>query len=124
MSDVKDRRGLVREAVDWESYDLIIDFEPPNPRLIVRGETPYPMEIVIEPAPEVVALPEYWPTFVVGYRDEIVTEVVTPFEVSIGLGKLSSGTKGIELIGKTKHQNIDLPGAAVAEPGAARKAER
>jgi len=103
---------VVREAVDWESADVLMDFELPNPSLIVSGVLPYPMVVVVEPAPEIFAEPDYWPTFVVGYHGQIVLDIVKEYSVQVPLRELSIGKKGIELIGKTMTVNLDVPGAS------------
>lgn len=111
MTEKAGHEGMVREAVDWEHAQLIVDFEPPNPQLTVSGTTPVPMTVVIEPNPDGGVLePEYWPTFVAGYHGAMVPDVVTPYSASLPLDRLSRGIKGIELIGKTLTKKIDIPG--------------
>jgi hypothetical protein len=111
----KERRmadeGKSGELLNWTRLELLMDFEPPNPSLIVEGELPYPMKVVLEPMPELLIEPEYWPTKVIGYSEGNVTPVVTPYSAQVSLSELSKGTKGIELIGKDQRENIDLPGS-------------
>jgi hypothetical protein len=102
--------GKGGELLNWTRSELVMDFEPPNPSLIVQGELPYPMKVALEPLPELVVEPEYWPTKVVGYSEGNVPEVLTPYSVQVSLSELSAGLKGIELIGKDQSENIDIPG--------------
>jgi len=102
----------VRELVDFDRVILLMDFEPPNPSLIVSGLLPYPMDVHLEPADVAGPKPEYWPTEVVGYRAEITTPQEQPFSVQISLSRLSRGSKGIEVIGKSKAETVDIPGSS------------
>ena len=101
----------VRELVNWRAVELVIDDEPPNPSLIVSGESCYPMEVKLEPQSEVLVAPEYWPIEVVGYYDEAVPEVITPYSVQVSTAMLTRGTKGIELLGKEQSEKVDIPGS-------------
>ncbi len=99
------------ELLNWAKLELVMDPEPPNPSLIVEGDLPYPMrKVVLEPFPELVIEPEYWPTKVLGYSDGVVPEVITPYTVQVSLSELAIGTKGIELIGNGQSETIDIPG--------------
>jgi hypothetical protein len=102
-------QGKIRELVNWTEARALMDFEPPNPSLIVHGDLPYPMDVTLEPRPEVVDEPEFWPVEVVGYHDTGVEEVITTYEVQVSLAKLPKGTKGIELIGNEQTEDIELP---------------
>jgi len=98
------------ELLNWTNLELMMDPEPPNPSLIVEGDLPHPMKkVVLEPFPELLVEPEYWPTKVVGYSDG-AADVITPYSVQVPLSELTMGTKGIELIGKDQSENIDIPG--------------
>ncbi len=108
MAD-EDKTG---ELLNWTRLELVMDFEPPNPSLIVQGELPCPMKVVLEPFPELLIEPEYWPTKVLGYSEGDVAQVITPYSVQVPLSELSTGTKGIELIGKDQSENIDVPGSS------------
>lgn len=101
--------GKIRELVNWEEAELVMDHEPPDPSLIVSGELPYAMEVKLEPRSEVLVAPEYWPIEVVGYRDEAAAEVVTPYSVQVSIGMLARGTKGIGLVGKDQSETVELP---------------
>ncbi|HMC50418.1 MAG TPA: hypothetical protein VKH20_07205 [Solirubrobacterales bacterium] len=103
--------GKTGELLNWTRFELLMDFEPPNPSLIVEGELPHPMKVVLEPFPELLVEPEYWPTKVVGYSEGKVTQVVTPYSVQVPLSELSTGTKGIGLVGKDQGVDIDVPGS-------------
>jgi hypothetical protein len=103
----------VGELVNWERAEVLMDFEPPNPSLIVAGKTRVPMEVALEPFEEVVVEPEYWPTKVLGDPGELGTEIVTPYSIRVSSSKLTLGTKGIELIGKDDQtQQVDIPGSS------------
>jgi hypothetical protein len=103
--------GIIRELIGWDDARLLMDFEPPNPSVIISGKTRYPMEkIALEPRPEVVAEPEYWPTEIVGYRKEFGPEVITPYSIQVPLSDLTRGTMGIELVGEDQAETIDIPG--------------
>jgi hypothetical protein len=104
--------GNTGELLNWTRYELVMDNEPPNPSLIVEGELPYPMKVVLEPFPELLIEPDYWPTKVVGYSEGNVPEVITPYSVQVPLSELSKGTKGIALIGKDQNEDIDVPGSS------------
>ena len=99
------------ELLNWTKLELVMDPEPPNPSLIVEGDLPHPMrKVVLEPFPELVIEPEYWPTKVLGYSEGVVPEVITPYAVQVSLSELAIGTKGIELIGDDQSETIDIPG--------------
>ncbi|HEY6550668.1 MAG TPA: hypothetical protein VIY71_05650 [Solirubrobacterales bacterium] len=105
--------GKTGELLNWTRLELLMDFEPPNPSLIVEGDLPHPMDrVALVPLPELLIEPEYWPTKVVGYSDGNVPEVITPYSVQAPLSELSTGTKGIELIGRDQSENIDIPGSS------------
>ena len=102
--------GTSGQLLNWTSLELVMDPEPPNPSLIVEGKLPHPMKkVLLEPFPELLVEPEYWPTKVVGYSDG-ASDVITPYSVQVPLSELSMGTKGIELIGENQSENIDVPG--------------
>lgn len=101
------------ELVSWERAEALMDPEPPNPSLIVVGTLPYPMEVTLEPFPELLVEPDYWPTKVIGHRNGVVPEVIIPYEIQVPLSELATGKKGIELIGKDhQSQEIDIPGSS------------
>jgi hypothetical protein len=101
--------GKIGELVNWTSVEVVVDFEPPNPSIIVSGTLPFPMEVVLEPFPETLREPEYWPTKVIGCHGAGSPEVITDYSVQVSLSHLPTGTKGIELIGKDQTQEIDIP---------------
>jgi hypothetical protein len=92
--------GQIRALINWEEARVLLDFEPPNPSVIVKGQLRCPMDVRLEPRLEVAAEPEYWPIEVVGYHDEVVDELITRYEEQFSLADLQKGTKGIELIGQ------------------------
>jgi hypothetical protein len=101
--------GEVRELVDFDKADLMPEFEPPGSLLVVSGDLPCPMHVRIEAEDrEYIQEPDYWPNDLVGYHDKVVTPVVTPFEIAPPARDLHRGKKGIELIGKTRREQIDF----------------
>jgi len=101
---------MTRQLVDFEKWELLEDFEPPNPSIIVSGVLPFPMLVSIESRDiEPIREPEYWPTDVAGSYEGAVPEVETPYTKQASLSKLRKGSKGIVLIGATRSQNVDLP---------------
>jgi hypothetical protein len=103
----------------------IIDFEkveirtlrsfPPQHVLVVSGTKPYMnMEVTLEPL-TFIRQPEYWGIEVVGrLPGGIGLPALAPYQVSIPLAGIV-GTKGIEVIGATRSEKVDL----VPEPSVA-----
>jgi len=101
---------MTRQLVDFEEWELLEDFEPPNPSIIVSGVLPFPMQVTIESRNiEPIREPEYWPADVAGSYEGAVPEVETPYTARASVSHLKRGSKGIVLIGATRSQNVDLP---------------
>ena len=97
------QENLNRELVDFETAHVAIGFVR-GYVLSVSGETPRPMEVKLEPAP-FDERPEWWRIEVAGYSPDLGPEVKTPYRVQFGFDNVK-GSKGIELIGKTKSKRL------------------
>lgn len=76
--------------------------------LVVSGTKPY-LNMEVSLVPRVyVRQPEYWCIEVIGTVAGIVLPTETPYTVSIPLDSVR-GTIGIDVIGATKTQKIDVP---------------
>jgi hypothetical protein len=95
--------NLKRELVDFETAHVAIGTVK-GFILTVSGETPRPMEVKLEPVP-FDERPEWWKIEVAGYSPDFGPEVVTPYQAHFGFDSVQ-GTKGIELIGKTKTERL------------------
>jgi hypothetical protein len=102
--------------IDFERAEILtLESFPPQFVLTVSGEKPYMnMEVSLEPL-VYIRQPEYWGIEVVGHLPGgIGLPVVTPYTVSIPLSGIM-GTRGVEVIGATRSERIDVPG--VEPPG-------
>ena len=95
----------------WVRAELVMDFEPPNPSLIVSGELPYPMKVVLEPLPELLIEPEYWPTKVLGYPEGNVHQVVGGFS---GMMVTAMGPRGLSWSATIRARTSTSPARADA----------
>ena len=96
--------NAIRERVDFENARVAIQTVSGS-RLIVSGTTPNPMDVRLEPVPQIPET-EWWGIEVVGYHDGTGEDVMTPYEVSLEFESLPSGAKGIEVIGATKTERV------------------
>jgi hypothetical protein len=121
----KERSTMNEQQVrDYESLPKarscrLIDFEeaevrtlesfPPQYVLVVRGIKPYlNMRVRLEPL-IYIRQPEYWGIEVVGrIRGGIGLPTTAPYTVSIPLAGIL-GTEGIEVIGATRSERIEVP---------------
>lgn len=97
--------------IDFDRAEVVaLESFPPQFVLTVSGEKPYMnMEVSLEPL-VYIRQPEYWGIEVVGHLPGgIGLPVVTPYTVSIPLSGIM-GTKGVEVIGATRSEKIDVPG--------------
>jgi hypothetical protein len=91
---------------------------PPQFVLVVHGTKPF-VNMEVELVPLVfIQQPEYWGIEVVGRLRGIGLPVVAPYTASLHLAGVM-GTKGIEVIGATRTERIDLPPQAEPTPGLA-----
>jgi hypothetical protein len=119
---VNEERVKELEALPVAESHRLIDFEraevvtlesfPPQFVLTVSGTKPY-ANMEVELAPLVyIRQPEYWGIEVVGHLPGgIGLPVVTPYSVSLPLAG-TLGTRGIEVIGASRSEKIDVPGGA------------
>ena len=114
------------EALPKAGSHRLIDFEqaevvtlksfPPQYMLVVRGTKPY-LNMRVKLAPLVyIRQPEYWGIEVVGrLRGGIGLPAVAPYTASIPLAGIT-GTEGIEVIGATRSERIEVPPEGEGKP--------
>jgi hypothetical protein len=101
------------ELLDFEEASVLIDFEPPNPSVLVRGTLPVKMRVELRSSTDGgIVEPDYWPAELLGFREEVEEQVEIPFEIQVPLRDLSLGKKGIAVIGKSRSKDLDVPGRA------------
>jgi hypothetical protein len=96
--------------IDFEQAEVVtLESFPPQYVLVVRGMKPY-LNMRVNLVPLVyVRQPEYWGIEVVGcLRGGIGLPALAPYTASIPLAAIT-GTKGIEVIGATRSERIDVP---------------
>lgn len=106
--------GLSR-LIDFERADVITQMiYPPRPTLVVQGVKPNPaVEVTLVPL-VYVSQPEYWGIQVVGTLDasggprpaQPIANV--PYSAELPLAGVN-GSKGVEVIGATCTERIDVP---------------
>ena len=94
--------------IDFEEVDVLtLEIFPPQHVLIVSGTKPYlNMEVSLRPR-TYIQQPEYWGIEVVGCLPGFGLPALAPYTVSIRLAGFM-GTKGIEVIGATRSEKIEL----------------
>ncbi|MDQ3588954.1 MAG: hypothetical protein M3392_01710 [Actinomycetota bacterium] len=97
--------------IDFEEVDVVtLEIFPPQHVLIVSGTKPYltylNMEVSLRPR-TYIQQPEYWGIEVVGCLPGFGLPALAPYTVSIRLAGFM-GTKGIEVIGATRSEKIEL----------------
>jgi hypothetical protein len=104
-------------VIDFDSAQVVtLEIQPPRHVLIVSGEKPYfNMEVSLSPL-VYIRQPEYWGIEVVGCLPEVGLPVIAPYTVRLDLAG-TIGTRGIEVIGASRSEKIDVPGYP-AEPQA------
>ncbi len=97
-------------VIDFESAQVFtLPTEPPRHVLVVRGEKPYfNMQVSLVPL-VYVRQPEYWGIEVVGCLPAVGLPALAPYVVNLDL-EGTIGTRGIEVIGATRSEKIDLHG--------------
>lgn len=96
--------------IDFNQTEIItLESDPPQYVLVVRGTKPYlNMRVELEPL-VYIQQPEYWGIEVVGrLRGGIGLPAQAPYTVSILLNGIT-GTEGIEIIGATRSEKIEVP---------------
>ena len=109
---IKDYQSLPQSEacrlIDFEEVDVVtLEIFPPQHVLIVSGTKPYlNMEVSLRPR-TYIQQPEYWGIEVVGCLPGFGLPALAPYTVSIRLAGFM-GTKGIEVIGATRSEKIEL----------------
>lgn len=102
----------VVHALDWDSVEVIPMFAG-GWLLVLRGTTPWPMRVALEPLPIPFAPEDYYGVKLVGYDEGGVhPEVVTEFSVEKDLAELPKGRIGTVIIGATMRVYIPPKHAA------------
>jgi len=99
--------------IDFERADAVslMIYPPPPPRLVVAGRKPFAnMQVSLNPL-RYVRQPEYWGIEVVGCMPPIGQPAIVPYVVELDLDGIS-GTMGIEVIGASHTERIELPKGA------------
>jgi len=99
--------------IDFERADVIslMIYPPPPPLLVVSGRKPFAnMKVTLNPL-RYVRQPEYWGIEVVGCMPPIGQPAIIPYVVELDLTGIT-GTMGIEVIGASHTERIELAGAA------------
>ena len=100
-------------VLDFDAFELL---ESAAPVLIVRGHVPcYNMAVTLAPM-IYLETPEYWGIEVVGRLPEgICLTAIKPYAASLVLDS-AIGTKGIEIVGATHSERIEIDGLLASAP--------
>ena len=110
--DIREYQGLPQSEacrlIDFEEVDVVtLEIFPPQEVLSVSGTKPYlNMEVSLRPL-TYIRQPEYWGIEVVGCLPGFGLPALAPYTVSIRLAGFM-GTAGIEVIGATRSEKIEL----------------
>jgi hypothetical protein len=98
-----------QRLIDFERAEVVtLESFPPQYVLAVHGTKPYlNMDVALVPR-VYIRQPEYWGIEVVGSLPGIGLPAVAPYNVSLPLSGIL-GTRGIEVVGATKSEKIDVP---------------
>ena len=108
MVDASLPRAKSSRSIDFERVELVtLESFPPQYAVFVAGTRPYPnMEVELVPRVHI-RRPEYWAIEVVGrLRGGIGPPA--PYTVSLNLTGVT-GTRGVEVIGATRSEKLDVP---------------
>jgi hypothetical protein len=101
--------------LDFDKVEVRPGFVPRTFILIVSGTKPYAnMSVDLRPL-TYVQQPEYWGIEVVGCLPGFGLPVVAPYTVSLPLDGVT-GRRGIEVIGATRSEKLDVPPRGVPKP--------
>lgn len=103
--------------IDFERADAIslMIYPPPPPMLVVAGQKPFAnMQVSLNPL-RYVQKPEYWGIEVVGCMPAIGQPAIVPYVVELSLSGYI-GTRGIEVIGASRTERIELAAADAGAP--------
>jgi hypothetical protein len=93
-----------------------LDTSPPEHVLFVSGLKPSSnMYVVLSPV-TYVRQPEYWEIEVQGCVRDLGLPVLTPYTARLRLGS-TVGTRGVEVVGATRSQRIDVPARTYLKDG-------
>ena len=93
--------------IDFEKAEVHVGIVPGPYLLVVSGQKPY-MNMQVELRPLMyVTQPDYWGIEVLGSVHGMFLPAFSPYSVSLLLEGIR-GTKGIEVIGATKSQKLDI----------------
>lgn len=95
-------------VIDFDSARVVtLRTFPPRHVLVVSGEKPY-FNMAVSLSPLVyIQQPEYWGVEVVGCLPEVGLPAIAPYVVSLELAG-TIGTRGIEVIGASRSEKIDI----------------
>lgn len=101
--------GTSCRVIDFESAKVVRSSTVPAQYvLLVSGEKPY-LNMQIELVPLIyIRQPEYWGIEVVGCLPEIGLPAIGRYEVKLDITG-TIGTRGIEVIGASRSEKIDIP---------------
>jgi hypothetical protein len=102
--------------IDFERADVIslMIYPPQPPVLVVSGRKPWAnMQVSLNPL-RYMQQPEYWGIEVVGCMPPIGQPAIIPYVVELRLAGIG-GTSGIEVIGASHTERIELPPAPEPE---------
>jgi hypothetical protein len=95
------------ELVDFD--EAHVDYDSSPPLIVVSGVVPIPMRVELKPDDrEYVVQPEYTQTEVLGLHEEESEQVETPYKVEVPVTELNLGTKGTEIVGKSRTKTLDI----------------
>ncbi|MEU8609381.1 hypothetical protein AB0C29_15400 [Actinoplanes sp. NPDC048791] len=103
--------------IDFERADTVslMIYPPPPPRLVVAGQKPFANMVVSLNPLRYVQKPEYWGIEVVGCMPPIGQPAIVPYVVELNLAGYI-GTRGIEVIGASHTERIELAAADDGTP--------
>jgi hypothetical protein len=103
--------------IDFERADVVslMIYPPPPPMLVVAGQKPFAnMQVSLNPL-RYAQKPEYWGIEVVGCMPPIGQPAIIPYAVELNLTGYI-GTRGIEVIGASHTERIELAAAVEGTP--------
>ncbi|MEA2137270.1 MAG: hypothetical protein QOG56_420 [Solirubrobacteraceae bacterium] len=105
------------QPIDFEHAEVVtLESFPPQFVLVVSGTKPFlNMEVTLRPV-DFIRQPEYWTIDVIGrLPDGIGLPALAPYTAALRLGA-KIGTKGVEVVGATRRQQIDIERLPAGEP--------
>ena len=97
--------------IDFDTAEVITGIVPERYILVVSGEKPY-LNLEVRLIPRIyVQRPEYWEIEVVGWLTGPGLPATAPYHVSLPLDGIT-GTKGVEVIGASRTERLEVPPVA------------